>query len=184
MSITESFEDIVDETTEQIKEPERKRTVLEVWWEVLKNVGPARLEGITMESAVRLLSAHDFLQLEDLNNYSVLYYDILEEAAAILDAEIEDDPSVLEAGEEDGVDNRAAYLNMLINWQKMLRARELEWSPTTPLAGPKLAAYIDGASFLVGQQGLGAHLSQIEFEFTEADAELVRQAVFGDGEEK
>ena len=41
-----------------------------------------------------------------------------------------------------------------------------------------------GASFLVGQQGLGAHLSQIEFEYTEADAELVRQAVFGDGEEK
>ena len=184
MSITESFEDIVDETAEEMTEKPRIRTVLEVWREVLSNVPEAADEPITMDTAVRLLGAHGFLTMRELSDYSGFYFSILEEAAGILEAELELDPSVLEAGEEDGDANKAAYLNLLINWQKMLRVHEKNWTVDNMYAGPRLAAYIDGANFLVGRTGLAAHLSEIWFEFNDDDQEMIRVAVNGDVEEK
>ena len=74
MSITESFEDIVDETTEELTEEPRLRTVLEVWREVLSNVPEAADEPITMDTAVRLLGAHGFLTLRELSDYSGFYF--------------------------------------------------------------------------------------------------------------
>lgn len=179
----ETFEDIVEDFNEPDQPAKSTRTVLEVWREVLSNVDAAKREPVTMDQAARLISAHPFLKLDELNAYSVLYYEILEDAAAILDNEIESDPTILDAGDEDGATNKAAYLNLLINWQKMLKVLETSWRCTNHLAGPKMAAFIDGASFLVGEKGLSAHLSQIKFEFNEDDAELVRAAVLDDEEE-
>ena len=180
----ETFEDIEDAIAEELTEEPRRRTVLEVWREVLSNVPEAADEPITMDTAVRLLSAHSFLSLSELSDYSDFYFAILEEAAGILEAEIELDPSVLEAGEDDGDVNRSAYLNLLINWQKMLRVHEKDWSANNMYAGPRLAAYIDGANFLVGTTGLAAHLSEIKFEFNDDDREMIRVAVTDDGEER
>ena len=180
----ETFEDIEDAIAEELTEEPRRRTVLEVWREVLSNVPEAADEPITMDTAVRLLGAHGFLTMRELSDYSGFYFSILEEAAGILEAELELDPTALEAGEEDGDVNRSAYLNLLINWQKMLRVHEKNWTVDNMYAGPRLAAYIDGANFLVGRTGLAAHLSEIKFEFNDDDQELIRVAVNGDVEEQ
>ena len=180
---TVTIEDAVENTQAEPEAPARKRTLLELWWEVLQNVPTERKKSIGMSDAVRLLGHHSFLKLEDLSLYHELYFNFLQEGLEALQAVIEDDPECLEAGEDDAELNRAHYLNVLINWTKIFKLAEEGWDSSSFAAPAMLAAYIDAAAFLIGQQGLIAHLAEIEFPFDETDQALVAMAVNGEEEQ-
>ena len=179
---TVTIEDAEENTQAEPEAPARKRTLLELWWEVLQNVPVEREKPIGMSDAVRLLGHHSFLTLRDLGLYHEFYFNFLQEGLDVLQAVIEDDPESLEAGEDDAELNRAHYLNVLINWTKIFKIAEEDWDSLAPSAPAMLAAYIDAAAFLIGQQGLIAHLAEIEFPFDETDQAFVAMAVNGEEE--
>ena len=179
---TVTLEDAVENTQAEPEAQARKRTLLELWWEVLQNVPGEWAKPIGMSDAIRLLGHHSFLTVRDLELYHELYFNFLKEGLDALQAVIEDDPECLEAGEDDAELNRANYLNVLINWTKIFKIAEEGWNPANFASSAMLAAYIDAAAFLIGQQGLIAHLAEIEFPFDAEDQAFIAMAVNGEEE--
>ena len=155
-----------------------KMTLLEIWYTILSNAEEESKARIDMPTAMRIVNNHG-LPLKDCGEYNRRYFDILVDAFNALVELIESNPDSIDREREDGVDNRATYLNVILAWSGLLQVRELEWSFDQPNAAAELAAYTDAANFLLGSQGLLAHLEQIDFGYDEDDAQMMRDALTG-----
>lgn len=186
MNNNEQFQEIVetiefdDNEAPAPEAPPREYTLLETWWEVLSNVDAMKGRRISMEDALQTLNNHPYLKLFDVPLHTDSFYSFLSEAFEALNYEIQSDPECLSRAENDAEENRAHYLNLLINWGKIARKREEAWNVADPAAGPQLSGHIEAASFLMGSKGLLAHLGEIDFEYTEEDAAMVNAAIQDD----
>lgn len=186
MTNNEQFQEIVEtiefdeNTTPEPEAPPREHTMLETWREILSNVDTMKDRRITMEDALQTLNNHPYLKLFDVPVHNATFYSFLSDAYDALKYEIESDPECLNRAENDAEENRAHYLNLIINWGKIARQREETWDVANPSAAPMLSGHIEAASFLMGSKGLLAHLGEIDFEYDEEDALMVNAAVQDD----
>lgn len=186
MTNNDQFQEIVEtiefdeNTTPEPEAPPREYTMLETWREILSNVESMKDRRITMEDALQTLNNHPYLKLFDVPVHNATFYSFLSDAFDALKYEIESDPECLKRAENDAEENRAHYLNLIINWGKLARQREETWDVSNPSAAPMLSGHIEAASFLMGSKGLLAHLGEIDFEYDEEDAQMVNAAVQDD----
>jgi len=175
MAEHESTEDLdfdIESIFENPDEPIVLRTLLEIWRELLSNIEHERVERISANVAQKIVATWPKLDFKDVPAYLRHYYDLLAEQRLVVLAEIHKDPAALKyLGEEDPIENREHYEEILFGWNLNVARWEREWDVTDPEAAIKLAAIIDAQGFFLAQTGLVAHLSEIGFEFTEADGE-------------
>lgn len=160
-------------------EPPTPRTLLETWREVLAGVEAAKAEKVGIALANRIVSVWPKLTYQDTPRYHERYHELLMELREILHTEIAVDPDCLKNVDNDAVDNRAHYINLLFCWQVASLRWEHEWDPASPDAAIEIAAIGDATGFFFGkpgpdgrgQQGLVDHLGAINLEFGDADRE-------------
>lgn len=161
-------------------------TLLATWQELLSNIEAVEAEKIHPQEASRIIRGWPNLKVQELSKYNKLYYSYMRDLRATLTAEIESDPGCLGNIENDAVDNKLRYLNLLMNWQVQLELWSQEWNSDAKDAHISMAALAEAMGFIFGPQGMAHHLDSIQFEFTEEDAELVANAVLeakgGEGE--
>lgn len=159
------------------QENTRKVTVLEAWWELLKRVPVEKELPITMDMVIPVINNFPWLQLYDVPTHFKTFYKLLGEALEILTFEIESEPECLERGEDDAELNHGHYLNVLIGWNKMLKVQAETWDVSALSAGAEMSGTISANEFLVGANGLTAHLGAIDFQYSNEDRDLVNGAV-------
>ena len=155
----------------------QKHTLLEVWREVLSNIEVMEKNKLSMREAGALLQQFPFLIMFDLRRYPAIYWAKMKEMRAIVLAEIESDPEALTKVETDAVDNKHHYLNILVGWQRLVRQWEDAWDVTQLRADMEFIAIAQIHNFFLSQNGLVAHLSEIEMEFSQEDAQTVAEAI-------
>ena len=162
---------------EGVQEETRKVTVLEAWWELLKRVPVEEELPVTMDMVIPVINNFPWLELHDVPTHFKTFYKLLGEALEILTFEIESDPECLERGEDDAELNHGHYLNILIGWNKMLKVQAETWDVSALSAGAEMSGTISANEFLVGANGLTAHLGVIDFQYSNEDRDLVNGAV-------
>lgn len=155
----------------------QEHTLLEVWREVLSNIEVMEKNKLSMREAGALLQQFPFLIMFDLRRYPAIYWAKMKEMRAIVLAEIESDPEALTKVETDAVDNKHHYLNILVGWQRLVRQWEDAWDVTQLRADMEFIAIAQIHNFFLSQTGLVAHLSEIEMEFSQEDAQTVAEAI-------
>ena len=156
-----------------LNEKPAKRTLLETWAELLSNIEVAAAEPVTMQQAMSISRTWPQISIQETPEYHWAYHSNLTIMRDILTAEIESDPDCLKHGEDDGEANRHHYLNLLLLWQKQMLEWEKTWNAADKDSHIWLAAYSSTNAFVLGEQGMVAHLDEIEFEFSDEDAVLV-----------
>lgn len=159
--------------------PPAPRTLLETWRELLASIEQAKAEKVGIALANRIVSTWPQLTYQDVTRYHERYHELLLELREILHAEISADPDCLKNVENDAVDNRRHYVNLLFCWQAASLRWEHEWDAASPDAAIEIAAIGDATGFFFGkpspdgrgQQGLVDHLGAINLEFGDADRE-------------
>ena len=159
------------------QEETRKVTVLEAWWELLKRVPVEKDLPITIDMVIPVINNFPWLELHDVPTHFKTFYKLLGEALEILTFEIESEPECLERGEDDAELNHGHYLNILIGWNKMLKVQAETWDVSALSAGAEMSGTISANEFLVGANGLTAHLGVIDFQYSNEDRDLVNGAV-------
>ena len=156
-----------------------ERTLLELWQAVLseENIAAGEKEPITIGTALRVISRYPELKYADIPEYMTVYYACLRWFASVLDNEIESNPGCFEHVEDDAVENKPLYLNLIVLWQQLVLEWEAGWNPLREDAAVLVAAYADARAFVLGQEGMLGHLDQIGFEYSEADSISVAEAV-------
>lgn len=149
--------------------PPAKRTLLETWRLLLTNMETSRDQKVSPGLANRIVSTWPKLAFQDTVRYHEIYHELLMELREILHTEISVDPDALKNVEDDAVDNRSHYRNLLLCWNVAVMRWEHEWDAASPESHIRLAAIGDASQFFIGQQGIVAHLDQIGFVFDEAD---------------
>lgn len=157
-------------------------TVLEVWREVLAPVSAEKHARITPAWANRITSSYRELDFADMRAFQEIYYDLHIELLGLVHAEIATDPDCLSytTPEEDAAENAAHYKQLLIDWQKVILRRELEWECDSPTAAVELAAISEVHKFYFGapgQQGITAYLENIKLEYGDEDQVEMRVAL-------
>jgi hypothetical protein len=154
-----------------IPEAPKFHTVLEVWREVLR---PARKEAknrVTAGWAAKVINSYGKIDFADMNDFRDLYYAKIDELLTILEAEIDSDPDCLsyDSPEDDALENRLHYKNLLRDWQKAILGWELAWDCADPFAAIELGAISEVHKMFFGQTGLTQFLDNIRFEYTPDD---------------
>lgn len=144
-------------------------TLLKVWQEVLSNIEQSASERVTPALANRIVSSWPKLSFQDTPDYHKLYHGYLMELREILHDAIRKNPDALKNVDDDAEANRDIYLGLLLDWQIRIAEWEHAWDASAADAHIKLAAIADATVFFVGQNGLVEHLSQINFQFSDAD---------------
>ena len=166
----------IDEAWDDTPAPQ-KHTLLETWREVLSNIEVLENNKLSMREAGQLLQQFPFLIISDLRRYPALYWSKMKEMRAIVLAEIESDPDAITKAETDAVDNKHHYLNVLVGWQRLVRQWEDAWDVHQSLPDLEFIAIAQVHAFFLSQNGLIAHLSEIEMEFSQEDARTVAEAI-------
>lgn len=153
--------------------------VLEVWREVLKPIATSRLEPVSPQWANRICGAYREINYADMVRYRENYFDKLEDIAGILAEEIATDPDCLTYRDpaEDAKENALHYKNLLLCWQQAILQWELDWDTEDPDAAIEAAAISEVHKLVLGEQGICAYLDTIGFEYTEADQNLLAEAL-------
>ena len=155
--------------------PELTHTILEIWQSILSNIEANEDEHISPRYANSIVSNWPRLNFQDVKAYTKVYFTYLKTLRLILTNEIAKDPAALERVEDDAEENREHYLELIGAWQEQIESWEQNWDSDAPNAHILLAALADATSFFVGAQGLVEHLSQINFQFTDEDREVLRE---------
>lgn len=147
--------------------------ILEVWKEVLAPAQSMRDDYITPMYANRIIGTYPEITFKDMPRVQSSYFDKIEELRQILLAEIESDPDCLTytSAEEDLANNAQHYKALLFDWQIRIVEWEREWLCTNDDAAVELAAIGEIFKMFFGDMGLTAHLSSIQFNFSESDQE-------------
>lgn len=155
------------------EEPEY-HTVLRAWQEILKEENfTASSQEITARWATEVCGKYVGVTFADMPSHRDLYFDLIREMRAIVEAEIESDEDCLthKSLEEDSLENREHYLNILMQWQLSFLEHELNWDCTAADAATRLSSLAEAHGMFFGATGLTGHLEAIRLEFTEADQE-------------
>ncbi len=153
--------------------PAMTNTLLKIWQEILSNIETSREERITPIIANRVVGTWTKLEYSDVPAYWELYYDLMTDLRGILLDEIASDPECLNNIEDDAIDNRERYLNILFGWSDRIAEWEEQWECTSPRAHIELAAIADVARFFVGPEGLTEGLSQPQLGFSFDDDDRI-----------
>ena len=172
----ETIEFDFDEAWDDTPAPQ-KHTLLETWREVLSNIENLEKNKLSMREAGALLQQFPFLIMSDLRRYPPMYWSKMKEMRDIVLVEIESDPEALTKVETDAVDNKHHYLNILVGWQRLVRQWEDAWDVGQTRADLEFIAIAQVHAFFLSQNGLVAHLSEIEMEFSQEDAQTVAEAI-------
>ena len=150
-------------------------TILEIWREVLVPSFEERKKKITPQWANRIVTTYQGLGFGDMHHFRDRYFDKIAELFNILVAEIESDDECLNVmtPKEDVELNAHHYINVLTNWQKAFLTWEIDWSAAASDAAVELASISEVHRMFFDQNGLTALLDQINFEFTDADRDLL-----------
>lgn len=169
----EAIEDFLDG-----KEP-TFRPILYIWREVLRNAHTQKDDRVGPHYALRLVQSYFGVGFAAVELLKDLFFDHVIELLNILELEIEGDPDCLTytTPEEDREHNAHHYKNLLLQWQQAVLSWELDWDSNDPDAAAKLAAIGETHNMFFGQNGLTAHLDNIKLEFTEADQQIVADAL-------
>lgn len=156
-------------------------SLLEVWREVLRPAVTEQAKKITPQWANRICSSYREVFFHDIPAFRDRYFAHILELAAILNLEIAEDFECLNvtSPEEDLELNSERYMNVLINWQRAFLQWELDWNTEDPHAAVELAAISETHKMFFDQTGLITLLDQINFTLTEADQEMLAQALQG-----
>ena len=178
-----AVEEFIQQLDEYNGELPTQRTLLEVWAKLLANLEEAMNAKVTPDRAVQLLQLGPELQLKDLEKVHREYHSLLIEYRGLLAAVIESDPAALHRVGDDGEANAHHYHNLLLDWQLLALQLETEWDCTADDAAIKLAAIRGSRSFVLGDQGLTAHLDHIGLMFESDIVDIMTDALrdaFGD----
>lgn len=154
--------------------PETKRTLLEIWREVLTNIEASLEEGATLHAYLRIMADPALPRINDkeFSSYWQTYHNLLVEARAVLADVLDENPDALKNTENDAEDNHDVYLDLIERWQRLT----LEWSQYWAKSdgGAALAiAIVKATDFITGPQGLGAHLPHIGFQMSEEERDEI-----------
>ena len=153
-----------------------RQPLLVIWRELLSNIDTERNARITLAQAQKITSTWPQLEYGDVPAYLDMYYEFLQEMRGIVLAELDSDPKAEEQfGDDDAVENRQHYINILFNWNLATSRWEKQWNTTAHNAAIGVAAIVDAHSFFLSQTGLVAHLNEIGFQFTEEDSAKLAQ---------
>lgn len=155
------------------------RTLLEVWRELLRPARENSVQPISLQWAVRLKQEYPHLTFAELDKVRVGYFARLDELVQILHYEIESDPDALtrDVLEDDQQYNAHHYKNLLMLWQEAFILWESEWSATSKTAAIDAAVIAEVHKMILGPNSLVGHLDSISFEFTEADQQVLADAL-------
>lgn len=159
-------------------EPTSQRTVLEIWQEILSNIENFENEDLGPEEVLALLAGRPSLKVEEIWEYLKRYYGLLKEYRGALDEEIASDPDCLKHhGDADLEENRHHYLNMLLLWNLLAQhvGDEWSWHNSAPLA--KAYALVDARAFVLGENGLVAHLGVLGLQLDEDERQNIETAL-------
>ena len=159
-----------DDASSLIEPTPRQITLLETWSKLMSNIEAADAEKITMHMAARITGTYPQIKMQEVEEYAHRYHAILIAVREILESEIASDPKALGKGEDDAELNHHHYLNLLTLWQRMIRGMELDWDSNAPDSHLDFAAIVDASNFVLGSNGLVAHLDEIGFDYDETDA--------------
>lgn len=151
--------------------PKMNHTILRVWKEILGSIESGAADKISPALAVRILQRWDRLDFADLQLYWELYHRRLTELRGDLHEVIDADPECFERVEDDAIDNRDLYDQIIFLWKLRTRQWELSWDVSGRHAAIEMAALADAAEFVAGQHGIIEQLMQpqVGFEWTELD---------------
>jgi hypothetical protein len=180
IELTEQDEaDLAAMAAEPSAEPAPFHPLLEVWLKILE---PAEAEAharIEPSWASRICAEYPQMTFALMEQFRDLFFERISELKAILQAEVDSDEDCLKATSpiEDRELNSQHYKNLLCDWQVRVQEWELAWSPNWAWAAADLAAISEVHKMFFSQKGLCAHLDNIGFEFTEADQQVVAEAL-------
>lgn len=173
--MTETIEHDFGPTPSEIPPPDR--TLLESWSKLLDSIEGVRAEKLTPQDASRILRNWPPVKTQELTRYQDLYYSYLTEMREILRIEIDSDPKCLENTDDDAVDNKGHYLNLLLLWQLQINQWGRDWDSDDDYAHIEMAAMAEAQQFFFGANGLLQHLDSIQFEMTEEDSNMLADAL-------
>jgi hypothetical protein len=190
---------MTDEITETIEEPDAQlfefkkpepdlteedveppyHTVLESWREALKPAKDERTKKVTPQWGSRIVNTYKDVQYNQMDTFSDLYFDLIEELLQILVDEIATDDECLtySSVEEDIQYNSGHYKELLFAWQLAFLKHELDWDTNSPFAGVKIGVLSEVHKMFFADTGISAHLDSINFVFTESDQAELAQAL-------
>ena len=175
-----SVEEVFEEFPEgQGQQEIQQHTLLEVWSSLLDNIDQVRTQKPSMRDVAYISGRFPEVKFADAGRYAEEYYDRLEQYRDILQAEIDSNPKALKNVEGDATENRHHYLNLLALWNGLAQRWENEWDYASPDAAIEFAAIVQANAFVLGEQGLVAHLASIDFEMTPEDGEAIQAAILG-----
>jgi len=154
-------------------------SILEVWRTVLGNARTEIEARITPQWATRIVSSYAELRYADMPEFQRRYFGKIIELLNLVEDQIETDDECLNitSPEEDAEHNARHYKEVLLAWQQRYLQWELEWSPADEHAAVELAAIAETHKMFFGQTGLTQQLENIRFEYTEADQQVVHDAL-------
>jgi hypothetical protein len=155
------------------------RTILQIWREVLRNAHREKDSRVGPSYASRIVQSYAGVGFGAVELVKDLFFEHVLELLSILEGEIDSDPECLrhDTPQEDAEHNGHHYKNLLLQWQLAVLSWELEWNVNDPDAAARLAAISEAHQMFFGQTGLTAHLDNIKLEFTEADQQLLAEAL-------
>lgn len=177
MSVTPEIDELLGLNGAEPEPEVEKHTLLELWRAVLSNIESSQAEPITPQEASRVLKSWPNLKVQELVEYHTKFYGLMTVMREILHIEIASDPECLKRTEDDAVDNRAHYLNLIMLWQLQIQEWGNEWVCTDDDAHLTMAALAEVQQFFFGQNGLLNHLDSIQFEMTEEDSDLLAETL-------
>ena len=161
----------------EVQLPPATHTLLEVWTSVLGDIETMRTEAIGMAPAAQTLNAYPFLRLHHLSEFRERFYNHLLEYREVLAAEVATDPSCFKHVKDDAEKNREHYLNLLVAWQVLSLRHQEAWDHADKDAAAEFAAIAESTSFVVGDNGLIAHLGAVQFSLPAEDRDAISQAI-------
>ncbi len=179
MGAVDEVLDGFDPITVEAEQPAPTHSLLEVWESILANIDKAAEERVMPAEAAGLVSRYPFIRVQEVPAYLKKYYDYLTEYRDALASEIASDPKCKTHTDpsEDAEKNRHHYKNLLVAWQAIALKDDFAWDATTEQAHLELAAMNEARNFVIGSNGIVAHLEAINFTLTPDEHDEISQAV-------
>lgn len=149
----------------QLEDAEPKRSLLEVWRELLgKGVDEAADEPIPVYVAAKVVASWPFLTFQETAKYHQFYHSLIRELRVYVNEIIDEHPDALGfVGDDDAEHNHVFYRDILVAWHNHLDTYEQEWRAEDPVSHIWAAVIPDVRAFLFSSVGLAGHLDSIGF---------------------
>ena len=162
-----------------IQENLQYNALLKVFKKLLEPVKDLKTEKPTMQYCSRIIDNYTGIEFKDMDRYNEQYCDYVLEPMNILDIEIKSDDECLSVTneEEDLEQNRAHYLNLILQWQIAMQQWSFDWDCLDKNAAIKLAAQNEAGLLVFGEKGLAGFFSSINFNLSEDEQQTITNTV-------